>query len=202
MPNARLLILDDGFQDPRLGKDASIIVVDAGVGFGNGRLIPAGPLREPIAKGLARADLAVLIGSEAERHAALQTWPELASLPTVGARLKPLPTGLPLEGIEAVAFAGIGRPAKFFDTLRGMGVRLIATHAFPDHHAYAPQIVRRLISEARGRSAALITTEKDAVRLPASLRGEVLTVQVTLEIEDWAPIDALLARITSGENQT
>lgn len=192
---ARLILLDDGFQNPGLHKDAAFVMVDAGAGFGNGRIIPAGPLREPVASGLARADLSILIGSDEECRQVCRTWPFLLSGPTVEAQLTPVPTGLPLAGEPVVAFAGIGRPAKFFATVRGMGAEILATHAFPDHHAYAPTIIRRLIAEARGHDALLVTTEKDAVRLPASLRAEVLTVQVTLAPAGWAPIDAVLDRL-------
>ncbi|MEM1299837.1 MAG: tetraacyldisaccharide 4'-kinase [Pseudomonadota bacterium] len=192
---ANLIIMDDGFQNPGLHKDAAILTVDASAGFGNGRVIPAGPLREPVAAGLARADLAVLIGAEAELQTTLAAWPMLSSVPTVAAVLEPLQTGLPMRGEPVIAFAGIGRPEKFFNTLRGMGADLIATHAFSDHHAFAPKLIRRLIAEARARDAMLVTTEKDAVRLPASLRAEVLTVQVALQPADWAPIDALIERL-------
>ena len=192
---AKLILLDDGFQNPGLVKDASILMVDAGAGFGNGRVIPAGPLREPVAVGLKRADLVVLIGSADEVSKVQSDWPALDACPNIPARLEPVPTGLPMANEPVIAFAGIGRPEKFFNTLRGMGADLIATHAFPDHHAYAPQIIRRLIGEARGRDAMLVTTEKDAVRLPASLRSEVMTIQVNLEIGDWSPIDAMIRRV-------
>lgn len=195
---AKLIIMDDGFQNPGLHKDAAILTVDAGVGFGNGRVIPAGPLRERLASGLARADLAVLIGEDAEVEATRTTWPVLSTVSTLAARLEPLQTGLPMDGEPVIAFAGIGRPEKFFATLRGMGADLIATHTFPDHHVFAPKLVRRLIAEARARDAMLVTTEKDAVRLPASLRPEVLTVQVNLHPSDWLPIDAVIDRLMSG----
>ena len=192
---APLILLDDGFQNPGLAKDAAILMVDAVAGFGNGRVIPAGPLREPVAEGLARADLIVLVGAPEARARATRRWLDLQDVPMVGAQLVPLKTGWPLEGEDVVAFAGIGRPEKFFDTVRSMGANLIATHAFPDHHSYPPRIVRRLIAEARQSGAVAVTTEKDAVRLPADLRGEVVTIQVSLELEDWSAVDDLLARL-------
>jgi len=195
---ADLILMDDGFQNPHLVQDAAIVMVDAGQGFGNGRLIPAGPLREPVAAGLARADLVVLAGPAAERERALQRWPALVAARPLAAEIRPQPTGLPLAGTPVVAFAGIGRPAKFFATLRALGAELIATHAFPDHHVYDPRIVQRMVAEARGRAALIVTTEKDAVRLPAKLRGEVLTLPVRLDLADWAPVDALLDRLVAG----
>ncbi len=195
---AKMVLLDDGYQNPGLRKDASILMIDAGAAFGNGRLIPAGPLREPVAEGLARADLAVLVGTEAEQAATLKQWPELQTLAHVGARMVPVSTGLSLEGQDVVAFAGIARPGKFFATLRGLGANLVATHGFPDHHPYEPAIVRRLLADAAQAGAMLITTEKDAVRLPTSLRSSVMMMQVALELDDWAPVDAILSRLTGA----
>ncbi len=192
---ADVAVLDDGHQNPGFAKDLSLVVVDAGAGFGNGRVIPAGPLREPVSEGLARADAVVLIGGDAEAARTLALWPALAALPVLRARLEPLATGLPLDGAEVVAFAGIGRPEKFFATLRGLGARLVAAHAFPDHARYAPAILRRLLAEARGRGAMLVTTEKDAVRLPPAFRRDALALPVRLRFEDPAALAALLGRL-------
>ncbi len=190
---AGLILMDDGFQNPRLAPDAAILVVDAGQGFGNGRLIPAGPLREPVPEGLARADRLVLVGPPAERQAAVARWPALAG--AVPARLMPVETGMSLAGQPVVAFAGIGRPEKFFEMLRGMGAALVEAVPFADHCDYAPPVLRRLVRTARAANAMLVTTEKDAARLPASVRREVMVVQVRLEPEDWTPLDRTLAAI-------
>ena len=192
---AALVLLDDGLQNPHVAKDRAILMVDAVQGFGNGRLVPAGPLREPVQRGLVRADLVVLVGPAEARASAPARWPALARARVVGAELRPLETGLAVAGEPVVAFAGIARPEKFFETVRGMGARLVATRAFPDHHAYRPAMLRRLVAEARQAGAMLLTTEKDAVRLPPAFRAEVMTVQVRLEPEDWAPIDALVREV-------
>lgn len=194
---AEIVLLDDGLQNPHVPKDRSIVMVDAVDGFGNGRLIPAGPLREPVKRGLARADLVVLVGGTEQRQAALTRWPELQEATLAEAELRPLPTGLPLQGEPVVAFAGIARPEKFFETLRSMGAELIGTHPFPDHHAYRPRLLRRLLTEARAADAMLVTTEKDAVRLPPEMRREVMTVQVRLELADWSMVDALIGPMLS-----
>ena len=195
---AELILLDDGFQNPSLHKDAAILMVDAGQGYGNGRVIPAGPLREPVPSGHARANLTVVLGPARDRKRCREDWPELSAMPSVDGELVPMRTGLPLEDEEVIAFAGIARPQKFFQTLRDMGANLLATHAFADHQPFPPAILRRLIRESREASAVLVTTEKDAVRLPPELRTEILTVQVRLEPEDWGPIDALIDRLLPG----
>ncbi|MHA1530209.1 MAG: tetraacyldisaccharide 4'-kinase [Alphaproteobacteria bacterium] len=188
---AGLILMDDGFQNPSVIKDRSILMVDAGPGFGNARLIPAGPLREPVAGGLARADAVVLVGTRAEREAAVGRWPGLAG--AVAARLVPRRTGLSLAGERVLAFAGIGRPDKFFTTLGAMGAEIVEAVAFADHSDYSPAVLRRLRRRALAEGAMLVTTEKDAVRLPADFRPEVVVVQVHLELEDWAAIDQVFA---------
>ena len=190
---AGLILMDDGFQNPSVVKDRSILMVDAGPGFGNARLIPAGPLREPVGAGLARADLVVLVGTGAERRAAAGRWPGLAG--AVAARLAPRRTGLSLAGERVLAFAGIGRPDKFFATLRGLGAEIVEAVAFEDHCDYPPAVLRRLQRRALAEDAMLVTTEKDAVRLPAGFRPEVVVVQVHLEPDDWAAIDQVFAQL-------
>ena len=188
---AQAIVMDDGFQNPGLAKDLSVIVVDAGFGFGNGRVIPAGPLREPAAEGLARADLVLALGTPEERAAR----GGVGALPRLDGRLAPLETGMDWAGLRAFAFAGIGRPEKFFATLRGLGAEIVGLRDFADHAAYAPAILARLEGEARALGAQLVTTEKDAVRLPLSFRRQVLVVPVRLEVEDWGPMDAAFERL-------
>ena len=194
---AGAIVMDDGFQNPSLVKDLSILVVDAGAGFGNGRLIPAGPLREPVANGLARADLVVLVGGEAARARALSRWPELAARRPLAAEIAPLATGLDLSGMPVMAFAGIGRPEKFFATLEEMGAKLVERVAFADHYAYPEAVLRRLVGTARRRGALLVTTEKDAARLPPAWRREVMTLPVRLDLADWGPVDAAIAALAA-----
>ena len=146
---AEMVILDDGFQNPGLIKDGSILMIDAGQGFGNGRVIPAGPLREPVKDGLARADAVVLVGDARSRDMTLQIWPVLQTLPLVGASLIPQKTGLSLDAVKVVAFAGIGRPQKFFTTLVEMGAEIVAAHGFADHQVYDGKVLQRLVREAR-----------------------------------------------------
>jgi tetraacyldisaccharide 4'-kinase len=192
---AAAVVMDDGFQNPTLGRDLSLVVVDAGFGFGNGRVMPAGPLREPVAYGLQRADLVLALGADRERARFLADWPQVAARPLLQGELAPLPTGMDWRGLRALAFAGIGRPEKFFATLRGLGAELVGTRAFPDHAPYGARILARLEAEARAAGAQLVTTEKDAARLPAAVRRDVLTLPVRLALEDWEPLDAALRRL-------
>ncbi len=189
---AGLILLDDGFQNPAVAKDACIIVVDAGVGFGNGLCIPAGPLREPVAIGLARATLVLSIGDGAAQDQFHNVWGHRITLPLVTASLQPLAMGMPWEGSRVLAFAGIGRPEKFFQTLRATGAQVLRAEALDDHQPLSEPLMRRLEIEALALGAQLVTTEKDAVRLPASFRAKVLTLPVRLAVGDWGPIDAVV----------
>jgi tetraacyldisaccharide 4'-kinase len=192
---ADAIILDDGFQNPDLAHDLSVVVVDAARGFGNGRVLPAGPLREPVTDGLARADLVLSIGPDAQQAGFASRWRASIPVPHLTGALQPLPTGLPMQGLPVVAFAGIGYPEKFFATLAEMGADLRATHALADHQPLSEALMTRLLREAKGMNAQLVTTEKDAVRLPPALRAQVMTVPVRLEIADWAPVDAALDQV-------
>ncbi|SES28257.1 lipid-A-disaccharide kinase [Tranquillimonas rosea] len=190
---APAVVMDDGFQNPAVAKDLSIVVVDAQTGFGNGRVLPAGPLREPAAAGLARADIVLTLGPQAAQKAFTTEWGRLIRCPRVIGTLAPLRTGMPWDGVRVLAFAGIGRPEKFFDTLRTLGAEIIHAEPLSDHQPLTSALMTRLEADARHHIAQLVTTEKDAVRLPPAFRQKVLTVPVRLELDDWAPLDAKLS---------
>lgn len=191
---AQVLVLDDGFQNSSVVKDAAILTVDAAQGFGNGRVAPAGPLREPLSAALKRADLVMTIGDIPAQTRFSDRW-SVAPLPRIAAELVPLETGMDWKGMAVFAFAGIGRPSKFFDTLRALGVDMRGSVALDDHQPIALPLLQRLEAQARAVGAQLVTTEKDAVRLPAGFQGRILVLPVRLQPVDWAPIDGLLARL-------
>jgi tetraacyldisaccharide 4'-kinase len=189
------ILIDDGLQDPRLFKDLTLIVVDAVTGFGNGRCIPAGPLREPADQGLSRADLLLSIGSPAAQEAFHLTWGDLIRMPRIRGRMEPLQTGMDWHGARVLAFAGTGQPERFFATLESLGADLVRAEALETHQPLTGSLMTRLDREAQTLGAQLVTTEKDAVRLPHTFRHRVLTLPVRLRIEDPGPLDAALDRI-------
>lgn len=200
---AGAVILDDGFQNPAVAKDLSLVVVDAGRGWGNGRALPAGPLREGIAAGLSRADAVLSLGALAAQDAFSARWRDrLGPLPHLRGELRPLPTGMPWAGLRAFAFAGIGRPDKFFATLEKLGAEVVGRVALDDHQPIPRALLDRLLADAKRLGAQAVTTEKDAVRLPPEARARVLTLPVRLHLDDWAPLDALLDRAFQAQGSS
>lgn len=185
---ARALLMDDGLQNLTLIKDASLLVVDGAVGFGNGRVMPAGPLREGIAAAAARCRAAVLIGPDlAGVREALPV-----GLPVLAATLK---ADAALDGLRVLAFCGIARPGKFHDTLRRAGATVAECIDFPDHHRFDDAELDRVLARAAALGATPVTTPKDAVRLPDAMRRRVRVVGVALQWDDPAALDRLLAEV-------
>ena len=192
---ASVILLDDGFQNPAVRTHLGLVVVDAVRGFGNGRCIPAGPLREPVATGMKRADLVVTIGPPEAQEAFGRLWGAEISVPRLTGMLRPLAMGMDWTGERVLAFAGIADPARFFATLEAEGAQVIRGEALADHETLSETLLRRLEAEARAAGAQLVTTEKDAARLPPHWRPRVLTLVVRLKVEDWSPLDAAFDRL-------
>ncbi len=191
---ADVLVMDDGLQNPSLAKTASLLVIDGGAGFGNGHAIPAGPLRESVAAAAARCRAGVLIG--ADTAGALAQLPAgftalRADIVADAADLAALPPRL-------LAFAGIGRPAKFFDTLRNAGHAPMEMQEFADHHPYTDADLAHLQGRAAALKATLVTTEKDRVRLPAAEQAGIMQLRITLDWQDPGAIEAILTEALAG----
>lgn len=186
----QVIVMDDGHQNPSLAKDISIVVIDAAAPFGNGYVIPKGPLREPVAFGLARADAVIVMGDGETPQPVAQ-----AGLPVYRAKLAPI-TALPAGPL--VAFAGIGRPLKFFDALKDAGAQLSEGIAYGDHHVYSESDLRYLRSLAKSHEATLITTEKDYARLRAKQRSCIETFPVQAAFDMPGALDKLLLPILSA----
>ncbi len=184
---AEMLIMDDGLQNPTLTQDCALLVIDGPAGFGNARVLPAGPLREPIEAAAQRCRAAILIGNDAT--GALDHLPR--TLLVLRARLVPGSETAGLAGRPLVAFAGIGRPAKFFDMLANAGLDVSSCHAFADHHRFSPGELARLRAEAGTLDAILVTTPKDFVRIPADLRVGIVPVGVSLLWDDESGLRGL-----------
>jgi tetraacyldisaccharide 4'-kinase len=185
---ARALVMDDGLQNPSLAKTLAFLVIDGGAGFGNGRLLPAGPLREPVAAAAARCAAAVLLGDD--DAGAARALP--AHLPVLRARLEPDAAMRAYAGRRVAAFAGIGRPEKFFAALQAARAGLVARTAFADHHRFTAAELARLRRDAASLNADLVTTWKDWVRLPPPDRAGITPLGVTLAWTDSAALHAMI----------
>jgi tetraacyldisaccharide 4'-kinase len=193
---AGVIVMDDGFQNPSLAKDFSVLVVDARRGIGNGRIIPAGPLRAPLDVQLDRAQALIVVG--AGDAASITDEARKRALPVFNVRLAPDPAFIAsLGGKRVLAFAGIGDPEKFFATLREAGAAVAATKSFDDHHRYTLADADALCGDAERAGFVLVTTEKDLARMQgdrdiAMLVERSRALPVTLVFDDDAGFRTLL----------
>lgn len=171
---ADVIVMDDGFQNPGLAKTLSLIVADAASGLGNGRVIPAGPLRAPLKSQMDRADALLVIG-EGKRADTLVAGFDAQDKPVLRAKIAPDCDARWLSVLPAIGFAGIARPSKFFATLKSNGAGLIAGYGFADHHRFTEREAKRLLAEADEKKAMLVTTAKDWVRLSGADEDSALT---------------------------
>ena len=195
---ANVIVMDDGFQNPSLYKDFSLLVFDGNSGIGNGHVMPAGPLRENFSTGLARADAAVIIGEDKGNVSDLIR--KESDMPIFQAKLQPSGNNPDIFGKEVFAFAGIGRPEKFRDSLVAAGAVIDGWAEFPDHYPYAEDDLKELLSAAKAKQSIVLTTAKDYVRLPQSCRDQVLVFAVDLVWENADDLVELILQAVRDEN--
>lgn len=164
-PETTLIIMDDGLQNPSLAKDLTIAVIDGARGIGNGRVIPAGPLRAPLKVQLPHVDVALVNRASGQSSAELPSFLAEPRIQSGEMFVKPRAIVPALTSAPLIAFCGIGNPQGFFDTLRAVDIAPVEQISFPDHHALTPDETASLIAKADARGARLITTEKDRARL-------------------------------------
>jgi tetraacyldisaccharide 4'-kinase len=189
---ADIVIMDDGFQNAVIYKDFSLLVIDGAVGFGNRCVMPAGPLREPLNFGLSRADAFVIIGED--KTGAAEYIRRQSAAPILFASYVPDEGNLDIAGKKVFAFAGIGRPLKFKETLEAAGAIVEGWAEFPDHYPYDEEDLQEIVRAAAAQDAPLITTLKDYVRVPAALRPKIQKFAIRLVWQDKDEIVALIGQ--------
>jgi tetraacyldisaccharide 4'-kinase len=209
-PSNAVIIMDDGLQNPALAKDLTIAVVDAARGFGNGGVIPAGPLRAPLAFQMRLADLIVVngeTGSRARQQLAAVT--EAAHIPVIATH--PVPRGdvTWLKGTKVIAYAGIANPQRFFALLETLGAKIVERVSFGDHQSLSNTEAEKLLALSSQSGAQLITTEKDFVRLGGldraradlRARSKMLPIELRLGDTDRAVLAAGLEHAIHGKRR-
>jgi tetraacyldisaccharide 4'-kinase len=196
---ASVIVLDDGFQNPALAKDFSLIVIDSHRGLGNAHVFPVGPLRAPLAVQLARTDALVVVG-EGEMAREVAATLTQRTKPVLRARIVPDAASLAaLQGHRVLAFAGIGDPGRFFATLRSSGIEVVREQIFPDHYAFSASDITALATTAAHDALTLVTTEKDLARLRgdeslAALAHTIVPFKITFAIGERDELRALVAQ--------
>ena len=171
-----VIVMDDGLQNPSLYKDFSLAVVDAGQGIGNGWCVPSGPMRAPLGVQLSKIDACLMIGDDLEKIAPLV---KQLRVPVYYGRLKPdTHQADGFNGLKSLAFAGIGRPEKFFETLAQTGAILCETRLFADHHRYQKSEIDALLADAEAQRLVPVTTAKDAVKIREIAPEAMQTIRV------------------------
>jgi tetraacyldisaccharide 4'-kinase len=196
---ASVIVMDDGFQNPSLSKDLSLLVIDAATGIGNGDVFPAGPLRAPLHAQLAFAHGVVRVG-RGEASSFVEEQAKAEGLEVFAAELTPDPqVAAQMKGRKLLAFAGIGHPQKFFATLRSLGAVVSEARGFADHHRYGAAEARELLEIAKAGGLMLVSTEKDLARMKGDaalneLAAQSTALPVRLQFEDEESVRELLRR--------
>ncbi len=196
MDGAQIILMDDGFQNPTIGKTFSILVFDGPYGVGNNQLIPSGPLRETLGRGMSRADAVVIIGEDL--HDLQSKIPE--NIPLFSVTTSPIISKKLKVAKSVIGFAGIGRPRKFLETLKTLNVEIQDFVPFPDHHKFRNSEIEDLIRRASETGAQLVTTTKDFVRLPPNTKNSVIAMDIELNWANQNRIKALLEQVLDNPN--
>ena len=191
LDGAQIILMDDGFQNPTIGKTFSILVFDGPYGLGNNQLIPSGPLRETLGRGMSRADAVVIIGEDL--HDLQSKIPE--NIPLFSVTTSPIISKKLKVAKSVIGFAGIGRPRKFLETLKTLNVEIQDFVPFPDHHKFRNSEIEDLIRRASETGAQLVTTTKDFVRLPPNTKNSIIAMDIELNWANQNQIKALLEQV-------
>ena len=190
---ASIILMDDGFQNPTIVKSLSIIAVDGGYGFGNGKVIPAGPLRENVKAGLRRCDAVIIIGDDChniERFVA-------SECPVYRTKIVAFPESSNTDK-RVIAFAGISRPSKFYETLSDLGYEVVGKFDFSDHHQFKEEEITKIYNCAQKLGATPITTEKDHARLPIEAQAKIKVIKIGIEWEDCDARESILKKVNEN----
>ena len=196
MDGAQIILMDDGFQNPTINKTFSLLVFDGPYGLGNNQLIPSGPLRETLSRGISRADAVVIIGEDL--HDLQSKIPE--NIPLFSVTTSPIISKKLKTAKSIIGFAGIGRPRKFLETLKTLNVDIQDFVPFPDHHRFRNSEIEELISKASKAGAQLVTTTKDFVRLPPNTMTSITAMDIELNWVNQNQIKALLEQVLDNPN--
>ena len=196
LDGAQIILMDDGFQNPTIGKTFSILVFDGPYGLGNNQLIPSGPLRETLGRGMSRADAVVIIGEDL--HDLQSKIPE--NIPLFSVTTSPIIPKKLKVAKSVIGFAGIGRPRKFLETLKTLNVEIQDFVPFPDHHKFRNSEIEDLIRRASETGAQLVTTTKDFVRLPPNTKNSIIAMDIELNWANQNQIKALLEQVLDNPN--
>jgi tetraacyldisaccharide 4'-kinase len=187
---AELLIMDDGLQNQRLYKDLSILVIDGAYGFGNERVFPAGPLREPIPYAFEKASILLMVGED--KMQLVRRFSKNLPILTAGIQSKGIDT---LKSKNILAFCGIGRPEKFFTFLEEQGIHVQEKISFPDHYVYKDQEIENLIKKANEKNLCLTTTRKDSVRIATRYHSSFHVIDIEVVFHDYEALDSCLRSV-------
>ena len=191
---ADVVIMDDGFQNPSLHKDLSFLVFDGHYGIGNGKIIPAGPLRETFADGVKRADALIILGKDKHNLA------QRCELPVFFGHTEATQTNL--DNQDVVAFAGIGHPQKFYHTLKQQGFNVVKTIDFPDHHFYSSEELDNIVKQAKSLNAQIYTTSKDFVKIPPLYSQDINVLEIAVVWDNPEELSAFIKQKISADKHS